>query len=219
MLYYDRKEAGNSLGNALIPKIKDDKNIVILGIPRGGAVVAAKVAEMLEVPLGLIIPRKIGAPFNPEMAIGAVTQDSTLSLNEGLMEAFNISYSSLIPIIAYEIKEISRRLKAYGQDGQMDFSEKTVVVVDDGIATGFTVKAALKSIKKHDPYRLVLAVPVAPREVLAMLEPEVDLLVCPNTPDPFFAVGQFYEVFDQTEDKEVIELLENNRKYAGNTMM
>ncbi len=206
MFFLNRKDAGEKLSRALM-KYKSE-NVVVLGIPRGGVVVAAEVAEGLDAPLDVIIPRKIGAPHNPEVAIGAVSQDGTVIKDEAMVQLLGIS-DSQIQVLAERVSgEITRRVNIYrsGRPG-LELKDKTVIVVDDGMATGFTVQAALKSVRNANPRRLVLAVPVAPADTVEMLQEQVDELVCLHTPELFYAVGQFYLDFDQTSDQEVMNLL------------
>jgi len=205
--YYDRVEAGQDLARIL--KKKGIIDGVIMAIPRGGVVTAATVSETLNMPLDIIIPRKIGAPFNPEVAIGAVTQDGTVLLTDNKQLLQFAGKGSIKDIVAQEINEIKRRMLEYrGNTVYPDYTGKTVIIIDDGIATGFTTRAAIMSIKKiFKPSRTILAVPVAPAEVLEALSVEVDEIVCPLVPDPFYAVGQFYQNFDQVTDEEVIQIL------------
>jgi len=206
VFFENRKDAGEKLSRVL-QKYKNE-DTVILGIPRGGVVLAAEVAKNLGTPFDVIIPRKIGAPHNPEVAIGAVTQDGTVIKDEAMVQLLGIS-DNQIEILANKVAgEISRRVNAYrgGRPG-LELAGKTVIVVDDGIATGFTVQAALKSVRNMDPRRLVLAVPVMPADTVRLLRDKVDELVYLHAPELFYAVGQFYMEFDQVSDQEVIELL------------
>lgn len=206
MVFSNRREAGEKLSQAL-KKYKDD-DLVVIGIPRGGVIVAAQVAKALEASLDVIIPRKIGAPHNPEVAIGAVTQDGTVIKDEVMVEMLGISDNQIRDLARQVEQEISRRVSTYrgGRPG-VEMCNKTVIIVDDGIATGHTIKAALHSVRKSGARRLVLAVPVAPADTLEELNKLVDELVCLYRPDLFYAVGQFFMDFDQTTDAEVIELL------------
>ncbi len=208
--YKDRRAAGEKLAEELL-KLNID-NALVLGIPRGGIVVAAGVAKKLKFPLDIIIPRKVGAPFNPEIAVGAVTQDGTVFLNRLVMDVYKISRGEIDGLVDEQVEEIKRRMVKYrGRDDYRYDKGKTIILVDDGIATGFTVKAAIASIKNiFAPVKIILAVPVAPPDVVSALADEVDELVCPLTPDNFYAVGQFYEQFEQTGDEEVRELLAGN---------
>ncbi len=206
-IYQDRINAGAVLAGIL--KEKDIADGVIMAIPRGGVVTAAQVAEELRLPLDIIIPRKIGAPFNPEVAIGAVTQDGTVLLTENKQLLLFTGKGAISDIVKQEIKEIKRRMLEYrGNTEYPDYTGKTVIIVDDGIATGFTTRAAIMSIKKmFEPDKIILAVPVAPAEVIDLLSAEVDEAVCPLVPEPFYAVGQFYANFDQVTDEEVKQIM------------
>ncbi|WP_027364732.1 phosphoribosyltransferase [Desulfotruncus alcoholivorax] len=210
--YKDRVDAGRVLAQEL--KAKNIIDGVIIAIPRGGVVTAAQVAEALNLPLDIIIPRKIGAPFNPEVAIGSVTQDGTVILtgNKNLLQS--VSKEDIDDMVRIEINEIKRRMLKYR--GNTDYPiniGKTVIIIDDGIATGFTTRAAIMSIKKIlNPRKTILAVPVAPLEVFQTLSEDVDEIVCPLVPETFYAVGQFYRIFDQVSDEEVINLLHKSRK-------
>lgn len=209
MFFQDRQDAGKKLALALEKYKKEDT--VILGIPRGGVVVAAEVADYLGAPLDVIIPRKIGAPHNPEVAIGAVTQDGTIITDEAMVHLLGISSEQVQHLAAGVLAEISRRVGTYrkGRPG-LDLRGKTVIVADDGIATGFTVQAALESVRRMNPRELVLAVPVAPPDTVRDLKNKVDNLVCLEMPELFYAVGQFYTDFEETPDSEVISLLSSS---------
>ncbi|MHB1420542.1 MAG: phosphoribosyltransferase [Bacillota bacterium] len=211
--FKDRKQAGALLAEVLVNMNFIDP--VILAIPRGGAVVGLPVAQSLRAPLDLIIPRKIGYPGNPEIAIGAVTPDGTTLFDKYVIQRLGLKENDLAPLVEAEVRELQRRLKKYGRSKNLNINGKTAVLIDDGIATGFTVRAAIKSIMRHKPFRTVLAIPVAPAETVALFEEIVDDLVCLATPEPFYAVGQFYCDFSQTTDQEVIDILENNRKSQG----
>ncbi len=207
-LYRDRKEAGEKLADALADY--RDKHPLIAAIPRGGVVVAAPVVRRLNGEVDLITPRKVGAPYNPELAAAAVTADGTVIYNRELLQRHRLTEQDLKPRVEAEIKEIKRREKAYRTHVvNKEFNGRYVIVVDDGMATGLTVLAAVQSIKNSGPERLVLAVPVAAAEAVALLDGEVDEVVCPAVPEPFYAVGQFYHRFDQTTDKEVVAVLKS----------
>ena len=211
-IYKDRADAGRVLAREI--KKKEITDGVVIAIPRGGVVTAAQAAEMLELPIDIIIPRKIGAPFNPEVAIGAVTQDGSVILtdNKHLMQFIN--KDEIKEIAQKEINEIKRRMIKYRGDANYpNYIGKTVIIIDDGIATGFTTRAAIMSIKKIlNPKKTILAVPVAPVEVIQTLSADVDEIICPLVPETFYAVGQFYKNFDQVSDEEVINLLHKSRK-------
>ncbi len=212
VIFADRLEAGRILGQALRHYTGQLENLV-LGVPRGGVIVAAEVAKIIGGQLDIIIPRKIGAPHNPEVAVGALAPDGTTILHHELLSLLGLHERDLAPIIQDELAEIKRRLAVYrGEALPLQVDGKNVLLVDDGIATGFTLQAALRSIKRHSPRRLVLAVPVAPQDSLERLKLEVDDLVCLLVSEDFIAVGQFYRDFSQTTDEEVIKLLKNNWK-------
>lgn len=207
-----------SAGRQLAQKLNDFKgeNAVVLAIPRGGVGVAAEIAKELDLPLGLIIPRKIGAPGNPELAIGAVAGEGDTFLNEGLIKTLGVTEDYLQSEILRQVAEIKRREEIYLQGHkQPDVHGKIAIVVDDGIATGSTAIAAVRAIKKQDPEKVVLAVPVTPSESKRLLEQEADELVVLDVPAEFYAVGQFYESFEQTTDEEVKELISDNRSANG----
>ncbi|TYO92744.1 phosphoribosyltransferase [Desulfallas thermosapovorans] len=184
-IYKDRFEAGQVLARIL--KEKDIADGVIMAIPRGGVVVAALVSEALKLPLDIIIPRKIGAPRNPELAIGAVTQDGTVILTENEYLLQMAGKEAINKIIEKEIHEIKRRMIMYrGNTDYPDYTGKIIIIVDDGIATGFTTRAAIMSIKKvMNPERTILAVPVAPAGAIQSLDEYVDEIICPLVPEPF----------------------------------
>jgi len=208
--FKNREEAGRKLAERLLEW--REKNPLVLAIPRGGVAVGYEIAKALKAPLDIIIPRKIGAPGNPELAIGAVTEDGTLVLNDDLVVAFRVSGDYVEVVRKREIEEIKRRRKAYlGDTPLRSLRDKTVILVDDGIATGATVRAAVESIRRQEPRVVVVAAPVAPPETVRALEGEVDEVVCLVVFEPFFAIGQFYEDFSQVSDEEVIELLKRSR--------
>ncbi len=208
MLFYDRRDAGRQLADAL-SFLKGRDDVIVLAIPRGGVVVGYEVAKALGAPLDIIITRKIGAPGNPEFALGAVAGDGTVVLDEFVVHQFGIPKDYVLGEIKREQEEIARRMAAYRGDQPVAQVEgKVVVVVDDGVATGSTTMASLRALRKQNPARLILAVPVGPPETIIRLEAEADQVVCLHTPEPFWAVGRFYTNFDQTSDAEVVALLE-----------
>jgi predicted phosphoribosyltransferase len=212
MLFRDRKDAGRQLAERLA-FLKGEKNVTVLGIPRGGVVVAAEVAHALNVPLDIFIAHKIGAPFNPELAIGALTSNGEVLLDEDLVDRLALSEKEIARQVAHQREDIARRLAVFRKKRlPPEVKNKIVVVVDDGVATGSTILVALRALRKQEPGRLILAIPVGPPETIARLARECDQVVVLDTPVPFWAVGRFYLHFDQTEDEEVIELLDRSRK-------
>ena len=208
MPFIDRDDAGRQLATALA-RYKDRKPI-ILALPRGGVPVAAKVAEALHAPLDLLLVRKIGVPFQPELAMGAVVDGaSPLTVrNEEVISLAGISEREFSAVRDQQLAEIERRRKMYvGDRPHPELSGHTVIVVDDGIATGATTRAALQAVRLHKPSKLVLAVPVAPTDTLKKLTGEADEIVCLEDHEEFGAIGFFYSDFRQVSDDEVIELL------------
>jgi putative phosphoribosyl transferase len=208
-LFTDRRQAGEQLAEALDALAGED--VVVLGIPRGGVEVAAVVADHLHAPLDVVIPRKVGAPGNPELGLGAVAEGVEV-LDERLIRALGVDERYLEAEIAREEGEIRRRSERYrGQRPAIDLVGKVVVVVDDGIATGGTAVAALRWARARGAARVILAVPVAPAEAVARIRREADVVQVLATPEPFYAVGQWFDDFGQVSDDEVQELLERRR--------
>lgn len=206
MLFTDRSEAGELLAGKLLSY--KGKNPLILAVPRGGMTVAEPVWEKIGGELDLIITRKIGAPRQPELAIGAVTGDGFIMLNEALLSRMNVDEKYIEKAAAEEMEEIKRRLEAYrGERSVPSADSRTVILIDDGVATGYTLLAALRSLKEKNPAWLVLAVPVGPPDTFERLRQEVDELVYLQAPANFAAVGQFYSRFDQVSDDEVSAVL------------
>jgi putative phosphoribosyl transferase len=212
MAYFtNRVEAGQRLATAL--KDVAVKDGIVLAIPRGGVVVGYEVAEALNLPLDVIIPRKIGAPGNPEYAIGAITEDGTLILDENVIAYMNVPSDYVERESENQRLEIQRRMRLYRQNAPYpNLKGRDVIVVDDGIATGSTMKAALSSVKNRGANTVVAAVPVGPPSTIEELKTQADHVVCLFTPESFYAIGEFYDDFSQTMDEEVIDLLKRNRQ-------
>jgi putative phosphoribosyl transferase len=212
ILFEDRHDAGRQLAARISQRPYAKELPVVLGIPRGGVVVAAEVAEALSAPLDVIIARKIRAPYQPELGIGAVVNGAHVTvLNEELVRMVGAPKDYLDREIAYQSKEIDRRLRSYrGKRPGTEVSGKTVIIVDDGIATGYTFRAALEGLRQHKPLRLVAAAPVAAPDTAKMLAAFADELICLSTPFNFMAVGQWYRDFDQVSDEEVVAILQRN---------
>lgn len=205
-MFEDRNDAGEKLAIKL-EKFKDD-NPIILAIPRGGIVTAYESIKKFGFKWDLIIPRKLGAPHNKEIAIGAISFDGTYLLNQEFIDLLHIPNEYIDKAIYEQTEEIKRRLIKYkGNESYPDIKNKTVILIDDGIATGFTIQAAIESIRKHNPKKIVLAVPVAPQDTITHLEKIVDEIICLQIPNKFYAVGLHYRNFEQTSDEEVINLI------------
>ncbi len=212
MTYFkDRIDAGKRLASAL--KDFSGKHGIVLAIPRGGVVVGFEIAKSLNLPLDIIIPRKIGAPENPELAIGAVTEDGTAILDKQLIKYLGVRDEYVEEETKRQKHEIGRRLKLYRQDTSYpNLKGKDVIVVDDGIATGSTMKAALASVKNRGASSVTVAVPVGPPSTIEELEKTADRVISLYTPEYFQAIGEFYMDFSQTPDEEVIILLKESKQ-------
>lgn len=207
-MFTDRHDAGQQLGRLLL-HLKEQQPIV-LALPRGGVIVGAEVAKMLNAPLDVLVVRKLGAPNHAELAIGAVTngEHPQRILNEVIFTRLNISASYLEDETNRQLIQVKRLQEMYRQGrAALAIASRTVIVVDDGIATGATVRAGIKALRQMKVSRIVLAAAVAPQETIKSLSLEVDELVCPLTPTSFTAVGLFYKNFEQTTDAQVIEAL------------
>lgn len=207
-IFTNREDAGQQLASKLL-RFRDEHPLV-LAIPRGGVPVGCEVAKALGAPLDLVLVRKIGAPSQPELAVGAVVdgEHAETVLNRDLVEALGLSDDFIKQETARQLEEIERRRRAYlGSRPRHRIGGRTAIVVDDGIATGATVRAALVGVRRGAPKRLVLAVPVAPPETVERLRTDVDEIVCLQAPVAFFAISQFYVEFPQLSDEEVTDLL------------
>jgi predicted phosphoribosyltransferase len=208
MLFHDRKDAGLQLAQKL--GWLKDKDVIVLAIPRGGVVVGDVIAKSLNAKLDVVVPRKLGAPNNPELAMGAVMHDGSSYLNDYVVQTLNIDQEYIRSEINQQVREIERRLELFRGSKKYVLADKIIVLVDDGIATGATTIVAITWIKKQRPKMVLLATPVAPGEVASMLRQIVDKLIVLMMPLEFGAVGEFYEDFSQVSDNEVVEIL---RKY------
>jgi putative phosphoribosyl transferase len=206
-IFKDRTEAGRMLAGALA-FLKGTKDLIVLAIPRGGVPVAKEVSTALSAPLDLVVTRKIGAPFEPELAVGAVTQDGEMIVDSEMVRALGISTDYLRRESARQVKEIASRMKKYrGDRPYPSLDGKTVVIVDDGIATSSTIRAAIQSVRGRNAAKIIVAAPVGPPDKVAELRKIVDRVICLSTPDYFEAIGEFYEEFEQVEDDAVRALL------------
>lgn len=206
-MFLNRYDAGEKLAEKL-EKFKGE-DVVVLAIPRGGVETAYNTIKKFNFKWDLITPRKIGAPHNEEVAIGAVSIDGTYVLDEKIVQYFNIPEEYVKNKVTSELKEIKRRLREYRDDEDPpDVKNKVVIVIDDGIATGFTLLAAIESIKKLQARKIIIAVPVAPDETVESFSKIVDEVICLVVPSEFYAVGMYYENFPQLTDKELFSVMD-----------
>jgi putative phosphoribosyl transferase len=210
ILFEDRVDAGRQLAERLAPYAEERP--VVFALPRGGVPVGAEVSRSLGAPLEVIVSRKLGAPGQPEFGIGAVAPSGVRVLNERAVRALGIEEDYLEMISARELAEAERRLKLFrGDRPYPDLERRTAILVDDGLATGVTARAALLALRRMNPRRLVLAVPVCALQTAELLRPEADDLICLLAPANLEAVGLWYRNFEQTSDEEVVRLLEEAR--------
>ena len=204
--FLDRVEAGELLGQVLTGLVRPP--VVVLGIPRGGVVVAARVAARLGAPLDVVVPRKVGAPGNPELAVGAVA-DGVSAIDEPAIRRLGLDMAAVRAEVVRQTVEVARRTAAYRRGRPpLELTGRTAVLVDDGVATGWTCAAAASFTRRAGAARVVVAVPVGPPGLAERLSPVVDEVVVLVTPDPYLNVGQVYERFPQVEDEEVLRCLE-----------
>jgi putative phosphoribosyl transferase len=206
--FRNRADAGRRLAAAL-RKYAGAPDVVVLALPRGGVPVAYEVARALGAPLDVFLVRKLGVPGQPELAMGAIATGGTRVLNHGVVAGLGIPEEVVDAVAAREAQELARREREYrGGRPAPDVRGRTVILVDDGLATGATMRAAAAALRQHEPARIVVAVPAAAAETCEEMSREVDEVVCAATPEPFMAVGLWYDDFSQTSDAEVRELLE-----------
>ncbi len=209
MQFKDRHEAGIKLAEQL-KKYKNNKDTIILAIPRGGVEVGYEIAKYLNLKLDIIVTKKIGLPGDEEFAIGSVGPDKNVMLNEETLRIYNVSEDYINEQKREIGKEIERRYRAYkGKYELKSLKDKIIILSDDGIATGFTTKAALQYIKLQNPRKIILAVPVAPSDFANQIKKEVDEFICLHSTNLFFSISQFYENFPQLRDEEVKRYLNN----------
>ncbi|MGW5261678.1 phosphoribosyltransferase [Microbispora sp. NPDC004025] len=211
-MFVDRRDAGLRLGERLrgLPGAED---AVVLGLPRGGVPVAFQVARALGAPLDVIVVRKLGVPYQPELGFGAIGEGGVRVLNPDVLRLANVTRDEMAEVERRERAELERRAQRFrGDRAPVDLAGRTVIVVDDGIATGGTARAACQVARAHGASRVVLAVPVGAPETIASLRRDADEVVCLDTPDHFYAIGAWYDDFSQTRDEDVIEYL---RQAAG----
>jgi putative phosphoribosyl transferase len=206
--FRNRIEAGQLLASQL-KNYGNRSDVLVLGLPRGGVPVAYEVAKALNAPLDICLVRKLGVPGHKELAMGAIGSDGVRVLNYDVVSWLGISGKTIDEVAARELRELQRRDRAYRGDRPLPtVKNSTVILVDDGLATGATMRAAIAVLKQEQPQSIIVAVPVAPRAACDALKTEVDKVVCLATPEPFYAIGLWYEDFSQTTDEEVRHLLE-----------
>ncbi len=212
ILFEDRRDAGRRLAERLAPYAEERP--VVFALPRGGVPVGAEVSRSLGAPLEVIVSRKLGAPGQPEFGIGAVTPGGVRVLNERAVRALGIEEDYLQMVSTRELAEAERRLRLFRGEGRPypDLEGRTAILVDDGLATGVTARASLLALRRMNPQRLVLAVPVCAVQTAELLRPETDELICLLAPADLEAVGLWYRNFEQTSDEEVVRLLEQARR-------
>ena len=211
MIYSDRREAGRVLASKLM-KYKDRPDVIVFALPRGGVPVAYEVAEALNAPLDIFLVRKLGVPGHEELAMGAIATGGVRVLNDEVVKYLDIPESVIDEITDEELRELRRRERAYRGDRlEPDVRGKSVILVDDGLATGSTIRAAAQALRQQGPNRIVVAVPVSAVQTCDEYRIGVDEIVCAVTPEPFLGVGRWYDDFSQTTDEEVHDLLERAR--------
>jgi putative phosphoribosyl transferase len=211
MIYRNRSEAGKRLA-AKLKTYADRNDVLVLALPRGGVPVAFEVAKELGAPLDVFLVRKLGLPGHEELAMGAIATGGVRVLNDDVVDYMEVSDVVIDAIAAIELEELERRERVYRDDRpEPDVRGKTVILVDDGLATGSTMRAAASALRQLNPVRIVVAVPVSARQTCDEYRMGVDEIICAITPEPFYGVGRWYRDFSQTTDEEVSELLERSR--------
>ena len=211
MLYKDRTAAGQKLAEQL-STYANRRDVLVLGLPRGGVPVAFEVAKALNAPLDVFIVRKLGVPGQEELAMGAIASGGVRVLNRDIVRAHQLFEAAIHQVTVREQRELERRERLYRDDRPIpDLTGRTVILVDDGLATGASMRAAIMALRQHQPGRIVVAVPVSSPETRQEFEGEVDEIICAVTPSPFYGVGLWYDNFPQTTDEEVRDLLKRSQ--------
>jgi predicted phosphoribosyltransferase len=210
--FADRADAGRRLAAAL-PEYRGRADVLVLALPRGGVPVAFELAHALEAPLDVFIVRKLGVPGHEELAMGALASGGARLLDNTILRQLRITDHDIRRVTEAEQRELERRERLYrGDRPPPDIAGRTIILVDDGLATGASMRVAVAALRQEHPARIVVAVPIAPPETCDVLRRETDGVVCAMTPEPFYAVGLWYEDFTQTTDEEVRDLLERARR-------
>lgn len=210
---HDRVQAGRLLAKKLMQHANRD-DVMVLGLPRGGIPVAYQISKALHAPLDAFLVRKLGTPGQEELAMGAIAMGGIRIFNPEVVDSLHISKKEIEAVSAQEEAELERRNKTYREGKPVpNVKNRIVILVDDGLATGATMRAAIDALKQQQPKKIIVAVPVAPRDTYEKFKKLVDEIICLQLPAPFYSIGQWYENFPQTSDEEVLELLrENDRK-------
>lgn len=214
MNFQDRTDAGQQLAQKL-QAYSNRPDTIVLGLPRGGVPVAFEVAKALNAPLDVFVVRKLGVPGQEELAMGAIATGGTRILRDDILHALALPEAAIDQVTAQERQELERREKAYRDDRPApDLKDRTVILVDDGLATGATMQVAVEALRQYQPAQIVVAVPTAAPETCRSFESKVDAVICAQTPEPFYAVGLWYKNFAQTTDQEVRDLLKQAERFG-----
>lgn len=217
-LFKNRVEAGQKLAIAMRIFAKES-DLLILALPRGGVPVAFEVARELNAPLDVCLVRKLGVPGHEELAMGAISYGGGIVVNQEVVDALGIPLSTVTQVAAVETAELKRRESSYRKGrAPLKVEGKTLILVDDGLATGSTILAALKVLRPQNPKKIIVGVPVTPASTFQEVRQQVDDMVCLMTPEPFYGVGQWYEDFSQTSDREVNELLKKAETFGSSVL-
>jgi putative phosphoribosyl transferase len=213
MIYKDRRDAGKKLAQDL-RHYANRADVAVLGLPRGGMPVAFEVAKALNAPLDVFLVRKLGVPGHEELAMGAIASGGIRVLNEDVVKTLNIPARVIDAVAERERRELQRRERSYrGENPPLDLEGKTIILVDDGLATGASMRAAVEALRHHKPGKVIVAVPASALETCQEFEDLVEEILCKETPQPFFGVGYWYENFEQTSDEKVRALLDEARSF------